>query len=418
MEVDSYTLGTPRKGGVLFSVLEGNKALFIVARKDMAYNLHKGTVSGSVDQHGDQEIEGVKIFKNVISASVFYDTDAQSACATENKVAIDTLTGKTNHGLLTYEGDKTARAHYNLCFDGKTLRTDHVAAKSLTGSADGLYNIPARNLQGLVSARSIDYGNGLEAHREKLKVQASDGIKISKAGVTIANAPNSGLNFKNGKLQISVPTSMDIADKGQNIGDDDLLLVHDSSRNEIRHTSAKNFFDGYLKFKSPHPNGPKYSVQLKGAKEFEGSANLIYEPSTNTLQLRGKIAALDGQYVRHLESNGDLSINGAVYKSITVVKEQEYDFKDSDHTVLFDTTDHHIKAMLPKASENRDRVLIIKKICNEESKYKLKTGYVLKIGTEGELIDFSREIAIKNTYATRTFHSDGKKWWIVNKSGS
>ena len=42
----------------------------------MAYNVLKGTVDGSVDQHGDQEIEGKKVFKNTISASVFYDTDA------------------------------------------------------------------------------------------------------------------------------------------------------------------------------------------------------------------------------------------------------------------------------------------------------------------------------------------------------
>ena len=54
----------------------------------MAYNVVNGIVSGSVDQHADQEISGIKIFKNTISASVFYDTDAQSPCATE-KAAYD-----------------------------------------------------------------------------------------------------------------------------------------------------------------------------------------------------------------------------------------------------------------------------------------------------------------------------------------
>ena len=48
----------------------------------MAYNVLKGVVEGSVDQHGDQEIGGIKVFKNTISASVFYDTDAESPCAT------------------------------------------------------------------------------------------------------------------------------------------------------------------------------------------------------------------------------------------------------------------------------------------------------------------------------------------------
>lgn len=54
----------------------------------MAYNVLKGMVEGSVDQHADQEIDGIKIFKNTISASMFYDTDAKSPCATENNVGI------------------------------------------------------------------------------------------------------------------------------------------------------------------------------------------------------------------------------------------------------------------------------------------------------------------------------------------
>ena len=53
----------------------------------MAYNVLKGAVEGSVDQYADQQIEGTKIFKNTISASVFYDTDAQSPCATIKDVA-------------------------------------------------------------------------------------------------------------------------------------------------------------------------------------------------------------------------------------------------------------------------------------------------------------------------------------------
>ena len=70
----------------------------------MAYNVLKGKVEGSVDQHGDQEIDGVKVFKNTISASVFYDTDAQSPCATENNVAIKKLSSDTKFGILTYQG--------------------------------------------------------------------------------------------------------------------------------------------------------------------------------------------------------------------------------------------------------------------------------------------------------------------------
>ena len=95
----------------------------------MAYNVLKGNVSGSVDQHGNQEINGIKTFINVVSASMFYDTDAQSPCATENNVAIKKLKADTQYGILTYEGDGYAKSHYNLSFDGVTLRTHEAIIK-------------------------------------------------------------------------------------------------------------------------------------------------------------------------------------------------------------------------------------------------------------------------------------------------
>ena len=54
----------------------------------MAYNVLKGKVVGSVDQHGDQEIDGVKIFKNTVSASAFYDIDAKAVCVTARDLPI------------------------------------------------------------------------------------------------------------------------------------------------------------------------------------------------------------------------------------------------------------------------------------------------------------------------------------------
>ena len=87
----------------------------------MAYNLFKGTVEGSVDQHGDQEISGIKIFKSTISASVFYDTDAQSPCATENNVALITIEQETQGGILVYKGDKVARTNRYLRLDENNI---------------------------------------------------------------------------------------------------------------------------------------------------------------------------------------------------------------------------------------------------------------------------------------------------------
>jgi len=384
----------------------------------MAYNLQKGTVEGSVDQYGDQEIEGVKVFKSVISASVFYDTDAGSPCATENRVAIDTLIGSTNHGILTYESNKRAKTHYNLTFDGDSLRTNSVVAKTFIGSGAGLNHLPARNLTGLVPAASLDYGKGLECYRDTLKVKSSAGISVTGEGVGISLAPNGALGFKNDKLHIAPTQAMDITEKGQNLSDEDLLLVHDTSRNEIRHTTAKNLFEGYLKFKGMHPNGPRHSLQFKGNKEFEGSASLSYEPGSKTLHVQGDIKAIKGEYSRHLQVNGDLEVNGSVYKNIKVVSQKLYDVQDTDHVLLCDTTDGPITAILPPAAENCGRVIVIKNICREEKKYKIKAAYMLKIRTEGELIDFSRELVLKSHYSVRTFHSDGDKWWITNRAGT
>ena len=75
----------------------------------MAYNILKGTVEGSVDQHADQEIGGVKIFKNTVSASVFYDTDSQSPCATLKDVAITDIKGAAKNSVLIADKETGAR---------------------------------------------------------------------------------------------------------------------------------------------------------------------------------------------------------------------------------------------------------------------------------------------------------------------
>ena len=67
--------------------------------KKLKNGIFKGTVDGSVDQHADQEINGVKVFKNTVSASVFWDTDAQSPCATLKDVGVRSVAGKTKNGM-------------------------------------------------------------------------------------------------------------------------------------------------------------------------------------------------------------------------------------------------------------------------------------------------------------------------------
>ena len=118
----------------------------------MAYNVLKGVVEGSVDQHADQEIGGVKVFKNTISASVFYDTDAQSPCATMKDVALVTLNGTVENSALTLTGDKTATANYNLTFKDGVLETGEIRAREFAGSACGLHGIRADKIVGTVAS--------------------------------------------------------------------------------------------------------------------------------------------------------------------------------------------------------------------------------------------------------------------------
>ena len=231
-------------------------------------------------------------------------------------------------------------------------------------------------------------------------------------------SPNGGLSIKNKKLVVDCENSLDVKDAGQNISDPDLLLMYDASRGEVRHTTFKNLYDGFVVSKVPHPDGVKNSVQYKGNKYFEGTERFTYDPSSGILSIKGAVKNLDSHVSRKLESNGQTHLNGSLFKPIKKVHDSKYDFQDTDHTVLFDTGDNNVVATLPPARENAGRVIIIKKINNDENKYKVRGTHSLKIKTEGELIDFSTEISLKSNYSTRTIQSDGDKWWIINRSGS
>ena len=384
----------------------------------MAYNVLKGKVEGSVDQHGDQEIDGVKIFKNTISASVFYDTDAQSACATENNVAIKKLTTDTKFGILTYQGEKIAKSNHNLTFDGLVLRADKAIINSLAGSGEELKNVPAEHLSGKVSAHSINYGAGLEDYMATLKIKTSAGIKCNDDGVSLNLSPNGALSIRNQKLFVDPDNSLNIKDGGQNVSDADLLMVYDSSRGELRHSTLKNLYDGFVNLKVPHAGGSKNSIQFKGNKSFEGSQDLTYDSSNKTMSVKGTTKTLNMQVAQNLESNNKLYINGAVYREIKNISDPFYTIQDTDNTLLFNTSKNVITATLPPAKDNTGRVLTIKKVCTDDERYKIRGTHILKVCTSGELIDFKNEIVIQSNYSSITIHSDGDKWWIIGKSGS
>jgi len=384
----------------------------------MAYNVLKGNVEGSVDQYADQEISGVKVFKNTISASVFYDTDAQSPCATENNVAIKKITGTTKKGIVTYEGDKLARAHYNLTFDGKTLVTDNAIFKHISGNGNGLKNVPAESLIGKINADRVDCANELESYNGTLRIRKSNGVTATEHGLTLDLSPNGALSFRNGKVTIDPQSTLGVTTGGQNISDNDTILMFDSSRGDLRHTTFKNLYDGYINIKTPQAAGSINAVQLKGNKSFTASDSLSFDVGNNILNVKGKSKALNVEASNSLVSNGTTEINGALYKTIKTITDSEYHIQDTDNTVLLDVSNNNILAILPLAKENYGRVINVKVIVNENQKYNIRSARAAKIKTNGELIDFTKEIMLKSNYSSRTFHSDGVKWWVINANGS
>ncbi len=384
----------------------------------MAYNVVKGIVEGSVDQENDQEIRGVKIFKSTISASVFYDTDARSPCATENKVALTKLSNSTLNGVLTYQGDKIARSNYNLTFDGNMLSTPHLHAAKITGSGGGLWDVPADALRGTVPANSIRYTDGLYDYRSSLKVKNGFGIMVNDDGVSVHLHTNSGLGIRSRKLSLDLKNTLKINEKGQNISDSDLIVVHDTMRDEVRHSTFKNLYDGYLVHKVLRPQGPQNSIQINNGKNLAGSPALTFDPRAGKLQLQGELRASSAIVSQDLEVCGDLKCTGAVFGDIKCIKDARYNFGIKDNTILFDASDNKIVATLPPAKENSGRIITVKRICSDQSRYKIAANHILTINTEGELIDFFNEIQIKSNYSIRAFQSDGNKWWIINKSGS
>tara|TARA_R100001591_G_C4338556_1_gene180048 strand:- start:242 stop:1369 length:1128 start_codon:yes stop_codon:yes gene_type:complete len=375
----------------------------------MAYNVLKGSVEGSVDQHGNQEIDGIKIFKNTISASVFYDTDAQSPCATMKDVAIIKVNGGTRNSVLMMGPSQTAHTAHNFRYENDTLHVTNIVAHMLRGSAENLTNIPSDKFTDLIAADFLSHGAGLQNVRGVLQVKAYDGIKCDDDGVSINIAANSGLQLLSNKLSINPSGAPQVNSEGQNLSDIDTLLVHDASRNAVASTTLANLYNSYISEKVPHAVGSPGSLQYRGKKEFESSQNLLYDDSKNTLLINGKVHA------NCLTSQHKLVNQGAVYNNIVKVSDVNYEVKQSDYTMLCDASKNVVTVVLPPAANHVGRILNIKKA--NTNKYKLNSNLVYITCKEGS-IDINDRVEIKMNYSSRTVQSDGENWWIIGSKGS
>ena len=381
----------------------------------MAYNVLKGIVEGSVDQYGDQEIDGVKVFKNTISASVFYDTDAQSPCATLKDVPLQRLERGTLNGLMTYQGDKAAKVEYNLTFDGTTLKTKDVRAERLYGSAIGLDSIPSDKFADQIPARHLKLGHSVRSENGDLEVRTHAGLSVTDEGLVVSIAPQGGLTLENRKLSLDLKNCSTITMRGQNLSDGDFLVVHDTSRGETRRTTLKNLYDSYINSKMHHPEGGLNSLQLKGAKGFAASNALTFNPKSGILNVDGIIKADFLTVNEKAIFENEFIRRGAVYDAIKKVSSTPYEVQERDYTLLCDTTEGVTVVTLPAPRHCEGRKLVIKKI--NTNKYKLNSN-VLEVKTSEGLIDMHETITLKFNYSTLMLQSDGENWHILARTGT
>ena len=374
----------------------------------MAYNVLKGKVEGSVDQHADQEIAGVKVFKNTVSASVFWDTDAQSPCATMKDVAVTDIKGRHMGGVLTYNSENTLQTNYNFTYKDETLSVQNLNASNIAGSAKRLYDLPADRFNNKISAGFLNYSQGLQDVRGSLQIKTSEGIFVSEDGVGLNIDSESGLWLKRGYLTIDPTKAERINIRGQNLSDDDLLIVSDVSTGRTNNTTLKNLYDNYIEFKIPQSSGAIGSIQLKGKSGFDSSAKLSYDTDNNVLKIENKIKAKEAIIDK------SLTCAGAVYHNITKTSCAVYQVTENDYTILCDSSNNKVLVELPPPCNNVGRVLVIKKANSD--RYKLNSNAV-EIQCQESKIDINDSINLKSNYSTRTLQSDGETWHVINKIG-
>jgi hypothetical protein len=378
----------------------------------MAYNVLKGAVEGSVDQHADQEIDGIKVFKNTISASVFYDTDAQSPCATLKDVAVREVRGGGSGCVLISQGDSAIRAETLLTFNGDELGARSVRARKFIGSAELLTDLPSNQFNAPISASHVAHSHGLHNVHGSLQVKVADGLSIGEDGVEVSLNSSCGLSTSNRALTVDPTISKNIDSDGQNLSDSDLLLVSDISRRGTYNTTLHNLYENYIKGKTPTPAGAPSEIQIKGPNGFTATPSLSYDTKKDLLKIEGKTKTTQ------LTVEGSIVCGGAVTKNVKMISDSEYEIGPDDYTILCDTNAHKKDKMiitLPPACNHTGRILIIKKASS--NRYSIKSGLVIVKSPEAH-IDINSEMTLKMNYSCRTLQSDGNNWWVIGTKGT
>jgi len=242
-----------------------------------------------------------------------------------------------------------------------------------------------------------------------MQLNLGPGICTNEEQITLNLANDGGLSISGDKLAIDASKTTPINTAGQNLSDNDVLLVNDVSRGTITSTTLSNLYQNYINSKIPHPAGSHNEIQLKGKRGFASSAKLTYDTSSETLNVENNLKA------NSISVDSTLSCTGAIIKNIATITQRNYEIKQNDYTIICDTVKNPINVVIPPACNHVGRILIIKK--SNTDKYNLRS-YPVNIKTLEGTIDLSDEHLIKTNYSARTLQSDGTTWHIIGSKGA
>ena len=373
----------------------------------MAYNVLDGTVDYSTTQHtelldaqANQEIKGTKIIVGRLLSKEGIEIVPP---------AITKIEGGVKHGILTYQHNGEAKAERSLTFNGHTLVTTHIRADKFEGSGEKLRNLPTTQFNGVISAKDLNLGVGVKSVRNKLQVNVSDGLTVDDSGVAVALTPKGAISLKHKRLVVDPKNCMAVSAGGQNLSDDDLILLHDTSHGNVRNTTLANLYSAYIHNKIPQAEGTENCIQIKSKNGLGASPRLTFDPASNILNIDGRVVA------DALTVSGKTDFEGIVAKNIKTVSDEHYIVSPRDYTVLCNTAANKVRVTIPPACNNEGRIIVIKKI--HTNRFKLNSNLLTVDVEEGE-IDFKTKIEVKLTYSAMTLQSDGTKWWVIAKTGS
>jgi hypothetical protein len=340
----------------------------------MAYNILKGTVEftgengsleNTVDLASDQSINGGKTFTQKLTASAIVLAGAPLV-----HPPITTVNNAASYRVALFDSgnpSNTLSGNVELSFRYGTLTSSY-----FSGSAIGLTNLQAYQIQGTIQGSQINRGNGLIGGGA-VSVQQHDGITVDSNGVSVnLNATGAIEALSDGKLCVNPFLATDITAGGQTLADNDVLLVQDVSKG-LRKTTLTYLYSNYISSQLPTPAIQSYTnnsaanrvlVSTATATTVNASSNLTFDG--DKLAAIGQISASLGVTGSALHSNTLKTeerayLSGSVRRGYTYIpdpglgSQAKYTLSTFDNVVVFNVTGAYT-AELPILNSDLDGI--------------------------------------------------------------